>query len=144
MNCFQIVSLTYRSQPFIIHLSNWNCCELLSDCIFDIPITTRIINAAAQFGLWIAFRLYLWHTDHNLPLPTDMVTRVVNCFQIVSLTYRSQLAQLDGNIKISCELLSDCIFDIPITTYSPQSISFYPLWIAFRLYLWHTDHNEAF
>ena len=167
VNCFQIVSLTYRSQPAQLFVDISYSCELLSDCIFDIPITTPIFNTLVSRRLWIAFRLYLWHTDHNSRLSFFISRAVVNCFQIVSLTYRSQLIATSQEPQYSCELLSDCIFDIPITTIAyklpndlrcellsdcifdipittvgQNVVDGWELWIAFRLYLWHTDHNN--
>ena len=65
VNCFQIVSLTYWSQPFFNYF------------IFSF---------------------------------------VVNCFQIVSLTYWSQHKRLNKLADQGCELLSNCIFDILVTT----------------------------
>ena len=117
VNCFQIVSLTYLSQPWAMAGSVFLSCELLSDCIFDIPITTYRGRGVRHSQLWIAFRLYLWHTYHNRVQRSAPMGLVVNCFQIVSLTYLSQLAYAAVKDNIRCELLSDCIFDIPITTY---------------------------
>ena len=125
MNCFQIVSLTYLSQlrPFL----KWTrlCCELLSDCIFDIPITTVITKTLHLELLWIAFRLYLWHTYHNLLPALGWSRCVVNCFQIVSLTYLSQPFANNAYMTKCCELLSDCIFDIPITTWYFYALPLY-------------------
>ena len=118
VNCFQIVSLTYRSQHALQRRKYTDSCELLSDCIFDIPITTLALLTFIHRRLWIAFRLYLWHTDHNISTILNLRMRVVNCFQIVSLTYRSQLVTRYLAFLHCCELLSDCIFDIPITTQS--------------------------
>jgi len=142
VNCFQIVSLTYRSQLFDTESDTFNSCELLSDCIFDIPITTTTLATSWMPTLWIAFRLYLWHTDHNFFHKVNRLSYVVNCFQIVSLTYRSQPWSIWLSCHSRCELLSDCIFDIPITTKIIFIILYHQLWIAFRLYLWHTDHNS--
>ena len=91
VNCFQIVSLTYWSQLLTKISKSSLCCELLSDCIFDILVTTDMLFYSVNQLLWIAFRLYLWHIGHNFcaPIPTGEI--VVNCFQIVSLTYWSQL-----------------------------------------------------
>ena len=141
MNCFQIVSLTYWSQQVDGFLITTFCCELLSDCIFDILVTTTCFWASNSPLLWIAFRLYLWHIGHNkrqlsktklyvvncfqivsltywsqhiydyMTFPT-----VVNCFQIVSLTYWSQRLMAFALPYTCCELLSDCIFDILVTT----------------------------
>ena len=140
MNCFQIVSLTYWSQPDsktagnnsvvncfqIVSLTYWSqhnswipivitCCELLSNCIFDILVTTsrskrawlqllwiafklylwhighnHFLIISSSLLLWIAFKLYLWHIGHNIKGWISWPIRVVNCFQIVSLTYWSQ------------------------------------------------------
>ena len=40
----------------------------------------------------------------------------MNCFQIVSLTLEPQLGVVTATVDRSCELLSDCIFDIGTTT----------------------------
>ena len=141
VNCFQIVSLTYWAQLYaFLPLLGWGC-ELLSDCIFDLLSTTLHHIFQATSLLWIAFRLYLWPTEHNESGLIKSMSLVVNCFQIVSLTY---WAQRNGSIKRSlnsCELLSDCIFDLLSTTTILFRKYFCLLWIAFRLYLWPTEHN---
>ena len=141
VNCFQIVSLTYWSQPARHFPLPASGCELLSDCIFDILVTTRYVKAHGMDALWIAFRLYLWHIGHNLFSKKVLKEDVVNCFQIVSLTYWSQLKNMVLPRRIGCELLSDCIFDILVTTELFKRASEKLLWIAFRLYLWHIGHN---
>ena len=141
MNCFQIVSLTYWSQPLLKRVNTLNGCELLSDCIFDILVTTLIKFFPCHFKLWIAFRLYLWHIGHNPRICGAFTRMVVNCFQIVSLTYWSQPPLAIRCRSACCELLSDCIFDILVTTNGSGSIRLNLLWIAFRLYLWHIGHN---
>jgi len=192
VNCFQIVSLTYWSQRLTGKFHSRFSCELLSDCIFDILVTTKLHLKLNSLSLWIAFRLYLWHIGHNggssrwrgsgvvncfqivsltywsqlyrtYPIGAD----VVNCFQIVSLTYWSQQYLLNTARLLSCELLSDCIFDILVTTLKVIKLSLIccellsdcifdilvttlarrchilrELWIAFRLYLWHIGHNS--
>ena len=141
VDCFQNVSLTYRTQHqtfvftfcfccgllsecifdipdttgHIVKVSV-DCCGLLSECIFDIPDTTFSLMARSCSLLWIAFRMYLWHTGHNTWASFTMMITVVDCFQNVSLTYRTQphgLYTVDLN---GCGLLSECIFDIPDTT----------------------------
>ena len=91
VNCFQIVSLTYWSQQLHFGMMSFIGCELLSDCIFDILVTTY-------------------------PVMMSIVYLVVNCFQIVSLTYWSQPGLGQHVDRLRCELLSDCIFDILVTT----------------------------
>jgi len=142
VNCFQIVSLTYWSQPCWDNIRQLPCCELLSDCIFDILVTTDIRARYTATTLWIAFRLYLWHIGHNHSMLMVRLLIVVNCFQIVSLTYWSQLDLRRRRRSASCELLSDCIFDILVTTQGYKSRRTTKLWIAFRLYLWHIGHNS--
>ena len=197
VNCFQIVSLKYRSttlfmvldfslrlwiafrlylwnigqQLFVQPLNSSRCCELLSDCIFEISV-------------------------NNFQLQKDIRLLVVNCFQIVSLKYRSttycwelannvllwiafrlylwnigqQLRQRSSNWKRSCELLSDCIFEISVnncywsryplrtvvncfqivslkyrsTTDTRHQNASWQLWIAFRLYLWNIGQQHLF
>ena len=143
VNCFQIVSLTYWTQLKTHNYASRNCCELLSDCIFDLLNTTAQYRALAPSGcellsdcifdllnttlyvcvtfislLWIAFRLYLWLIEHNFRQTGWIWQFVVNCFQIVSLTYWTQLSVTECKTPISCELLSDCIFDLLNTTRS--------------------------
>jgi len=67
VNCFQIVSLIYWAQQPGAEVQEHKGCELLSDCIFDILSTTFLKNAAFPLLLWIAFRLYLWYIEHNIP-----------------------------------------------------------------------------
>ena len=92
VNCFQIVSLKYWFQPPHSKTTTRSGCELLSDCIFEILISASPTWALARWLLWIAFRLYLWNIDFSL-----------------SPGY--------AKWKASCELLSDCIFEILISAY---------------------------
>ena len=117
-------------------------CELLSDCIFDLLNTTSTSTAARRLRLWIAFRLYLWLIEHNLMAIEKKADGVVNCFQIVSLTYWTQLGYENNEATMRCELLSDCIFDLLNTTHGGRGERQQTLWIAFRLYLWLIEHNS--
>ena len=143
VNCFQIVSLTLEPQLLNSNHSITSGCELLSDCIFDIGTTTSIFWAMRLAELWIAFRLYLWHWNHNQRFSFLRRSLVVNCFQIVSLTLEPQLYHAERHYSIRCELLSDCIFDIGTTTGRFRCFLSGLLWIAFRLYLWHWNHNSV-
>ena len=143
VNCFQNVSLIYRTQLCKYWTKTANSCELLSKCIFDIPNTTGAGEGAAPALLWIAFKMYLWYTEHNLELGANLLQRVVNCFQNVSLIYRTQLAIRCSAAVLCCELLSKCIFDIPNTTTLKNMNDFTVLWIAFKMYLWYTEHNNT-
>ena len=68
---------------------------------------------------------------------------VVNCFQIVSLRYWAQLVMADTIRRNSCELLSNCIFEI-LSTASGSIHSYCSwLWIAFKLYLWDIEHSPV-
>ena len=117
VNCFQIVSLTYWTQLWKECNLRFCSCELLSDCIFDLLNTTRGRLDHLQRKLWIAFRLYLWPIEHNVFNETYTKIQVVNCFQIVSLTYWTQRVDDVGRCFNCCELLSDCIFDLLNTTW---------------------------
>ena len=86
--------------------------------------------------LWIAFRLYLWGIGDTGKGKGLYSLTVVNCFQIVSLRYWWHLVEKSLTIFNSCELLSDCIFEVLVTP-GPNWRDCWPrLWIAFRLYLW--------
>ena len=115
VNCFQIVSLKYWSQhPVKLH-NSLHRCELLSDCIFEILVTAPLLQLGYPTMLWIAFRLYLWNIGHSLFRNWCRFNYVVNCFQIVSLKYWSQLILKLTLSQLCCELLSDCIFEILVT-----------------------------
>ena len=86
--------------------------------------------------LWIAFRLYLWGIGDTQYTHGMYQKEVVNCFQIVSLRYWWHLQLLFLTSIFSCELLSDCIFEVLVTPFSMLTMLSSSLWIAFRLYLW--------
>ena len=190
--CFQIVSLTYWKTTPAVRASTWQqlwfafklylwriekqqdylsaqnfySCDLLSNCIFDV-LKNNIVYC------------YPYHA------------RVVICFQIVSLTYwktTSQSESLHGIVlwfafklylwriekqhcrrwrylRESCDLLSNCIFDVLKnneangkyydsdvvicfqivsltywkTTSKPFHLLISELWFAFKLYLWRIE-----
>jgi len=141
VNCFQIVSLIYWAQRCGNASEKVIGCELLSDCIFDILSTTKAGVTLDTTTLWIAFRLYLWYIEHNWHQFLPKCDKVVNCFQIVSLIYWAQQDLYKVVMGASCELLSDCIFDILSTTRGVVNDAYRELWIAFRLYLWYIEHN---
>ena len=128
---------TYRYEAIKAHIR----CELLSDCIFEILSTPTRSGARSFCELWIAFRLYLWNTEHTRFKLNCFVNYVVNCFQIVSLKYWAHRCRVSKYPPGSCELLSDCIFEILSTPSVAGSLSDDTLWIAFRLYLWNTEHT---
>jgi len=186
VNCFQIVSLRYWWHHWCLQENSPSGCELLSDCIFEVLVTPRqniipyqrgcellsdcifevLVTPNPEFlgwmdRLWIAFRLYLWGIGDTLEVITFFISSVVNCFQIVSLRYWWHQIIAGQSYSVSCELLSDCIFEVLVTPFMPNSICFYRcellsdcifevlvtpeegkhvakhvLWIAFRLYLW--------
>jgi hypothetical protein len=67
VNCFQFVSLIYWAQLTTADHMLARSCELLSVCIFDILSTTPFSKLINQGTLWIAFSLYLWYIEHNIP-----------------------------------------------------------------------------
>jgi len=141
VNCFQIVSLKYWAQLNFSSAPLSFSCELLSDCIFEILSTAFAQWYHSYFSLWIAFRLYLWNTEHSQRNIAMTWGQVVNCFQIVSLKYWAQHRLSVFLLHCSCELLSDCIFEILSTAKNHEKIAKTTLWIAFRLYLWNTEHS---
>ena len=96
--------------------------------------TTEKINGEGL--LWIAFRLYLWGIGDTNLWKLSCYPCVVNCFQIVSLRYWWHRVLLRHWFAPSCELLSDCIFEVLVTPNRGSAKKVGWLWIAFRLYLW--------
>ena len=91
---FNILSLTYRSQQYKVVVIAEAVVICFQYFIFDIPLTTQTERDYLVVLLWFAFN-------------------------ILSLTYRSQLKQKIIALLEGCDLLS--IF-----------------------YLWHTAHNKCF
>ena len=139
--CFQIVSLTYWTQLCIFKIKTTKCCDLLSNCIFDVLNTTLHNLPRMGIWLWFAFKLYLWRIEHNFKIIHTRLNNVVICFQIVSLTYWTQLNCLYWKSVYCCDLLSNCIFDVLNTTYGAMGNDSGMLWFAFKLYLWRIEHN---
>ena len=160
MICFQIVSLTYWFTAFIANLiapsvlwfafrlylwhiglqqsillpSSSLCCDLLSDCIFDILVYSnasivsikiivvicfQIVSLTYWFTailqtrtdtlqLWFAFRLYLWH---------------------IGLQHWDRIKV----ILCGCDLLSDCIFDILVYSLGTFVEFFFGVVICFQI-----------
>ena len=65
VNCFQIVSLKCWKQRFRLPSATSPCCELLSDCIFEMLKTAHHMILIMIWQLWIAFRLYLWNVENS-------------------------------------------------------------------------------
>ncbi len=144
--------------------ANLSCCDLLSDCIFEILVynliksninklfvvicfqivslkywfTTCRTSGGFNVKLWFAFRLYLWNIG---------LQHIFSFWRLFR----------------SCDLLSDCIFEILVyneitiyqdlpgvvicfqivslkywfTTWPCLWVHILTLWFAFRLYLWN-------
>ena len=168
--CFQIVSLTYWKTTCKAKYYEAVSCDLLSNCIFDVLKNN-------------------WRTE------TSATPLVVICFQIVSLTYwkttRPQIRFVGAllwfafklylwriekqpvkhlyNLANSCDLLSNCIFDVlknnaswriavcltvvicfqivSLTYWKTTSVTSYTclirLWFAFKLYLWRIEKQPV-
>ena len=136
VNCFQIVSLRYWWHLSSVFWKKYISCELLSDCIFEVLVTPLLRRWCLSPLLWIAFRLYLWGIGDTGGMVDGEPVPVVNCFQIVSLRYWWHQKILTSTYLPSCELLSDCIFEVLVTPCRPRHSYHRSLWIAFRLYLW--------
>ena len=116
VNCSQIVSLKYCWHPKIKWDKVFEGCELLSNCIFEILLTSYGINAVTTFELWIALKLYLWNIADIFSDMNHHYVYVVNCSQIVSLKYCWHPGWTENSTVWSCELLSNCIFEILLTS----------------------------
>ena len=85
-DCIFVMKLTTRYPEMVVHTS----CDLLSDCIFVMKLTTNCLNNATMPQLWFAFRLYLRDEAHNICGTVCFKAIVVICFQIVSSWWSSQ------------------------------------------------------
>ena len=141
VNCFRIVSLKYWTQSILSTNSLSGCCELLSNCIFEILNTVDAFPLCYAWLLWIAFELYLWNIEHSRSNNWCNGGAVVNCFRIVSLKYWTQSINGVILIFVCCELLSNCIFEILNTVDGCFGAKAGMLWIAFELYLWNIEHS---
>ena len=158
-----------EKQPYLKALGNGHCCDLLSNCIFDVLKnneevfrraaewvvicfqivsltywkTTKTIAAVETMQLWFAFKLYLWRIEKQLGF---------------------------GNIHVErcCDLLSNCIFDVlknnfglflnpaqmVVICFQIVSLTYWKttnkegrrvvvrLWFAFKLYLWRIEKQH--
>ena len=164
--CFQIVSLTYWKTTTFSWFNLFRCCDLLSNCIFDVlknnndylankqdPVvicfqivsltywkTTIKTFIVPNQRLWFAFKLYLWRIEKQ--------HRICIAFAFAS-----------------CDLLSNCIFDVlknnvasnwcggyyVVICFQIVSLTYWKttsiddrmgcqwLWFAFKLYLWRIE-----
>ncbi len=108
-----------------IHFSNiarlcWNCCDLLSKCIFDVLIFTNELHTHLIQWVVICFQnvsLMYWYSLRSVSMARSY--QVVICFQNVSLMYWYSLLLL-------------------------FRLCFYLLWFAFKMYLWCIDIHFVF
>ena len=115
-------------------------CDLLSNCIFDVLKNNRnkqippqevvvicfqivsltywkttIITMRLWIGLlWFAFKLYLWRIEKQHGAQSPLTSN-------------------------SCDLLSNCIFDVLKNNYIIEISLWNQLWFAFKLYLWRIE-----
>ena len=141
VNCSRFVSLKYWTQLPREKPIPGTSCELLSICIFEILNTALILSQIMLEVLWIALDLYLWNIEHSVYKFLLNSWLVVNCSRFVSLKYWTQLYRIPSKMKISCELLSICIFEILNTAKRRFRHRLHRLWIALDLYLWNIEHS---
>ena len=112
VNCFQIVSLKYWFQQNGLDTGADVCCELLSDCIFEILISAKRIRYRRGCLLWIAFRLYLWNIDFSRPHNKWHVINVLSSlFQKKNQINSKPLLQRGSGFFVSKQLkLLRCIW----------------------------------
>ena len=190
--CFQIVSLTYWKTTknvelmledelwFAFKLYLWRiekqlaseykfcraCCDLLSNCIFDVLKNNFSVLLSIRLGVVICFQivsLTYWKT-------TDSMMRVITnmlwfAFKLYLWRIEKQQFILLAYVSVRCDLLSNCIFDVLKnntyvgvachmsvvicfqivsltywkTTTEQERVAYYLLWFAFKLYLWRIE-----
>ena len=190
--CFQIVSLTYwkttAKMPlpaavmlwFAFKLYLWRiekqpihkikppgkCCDLLSNCIFDVLKnnywdamsacgvvvicfqivsltywkTTRYRRDLADNKLWFAFKLYLWRIEKQLTpnkvMKISCCDLLSNCIFDVLKNNQSARLGLIGFVVICFQIVSLTYWK---TTFGAKQTYATRLWFAFKLYLWRIE-----
>ena len=119
-------------------------CDLLSDLIYWIFVTRKSEPYTDKALLWFAFRFDLLDICHKTGDCFDAIYNVVICFQIWFIGYLSQEVRLNTQQVAGCDLLSDLIYWIFVTsaiTYTTVSVW---LWFAFRFDLLDICHKGKF
>ena len=114
---FNILSLTYCTQLFEFSKTYPSCCDLLSISYLWHTVHNPVVSVIAAKAVVICFQYLIFdilYTTYVLFLPAGGVLWFA--FNILSLTYCTQLCMIDYMFLVRCDLLS---------------IS----------YLWHTVHN---
>ena len=194
--CFQIVSLTYwkttkckegvvsyvlwfafklylwriEKQLIIKNRLHFVSCDLLSNCIFDVLKNNALAGKADLLLVVICFQivsLTYWKT-------TGLIEKTI--FEMLWFAFKLYLWRIEKQpdrqiqpYKISCDLLSNCIFDVlknnivncchnffkvvicfqivsltywKTTFYNPVALHCL-LWFAFKLYLWRIEKQPS-
>jgi len=164
--CFQILSLTTFLQVCCRTPSKRLCCDLLSNFIFDNVLTSLQSEQFTRLQLWFAFKFYLWQRSYKTPIMYNYHLLVVICFQILSLTtflqaqcmkllwcmscdllsnfiFDNVLTRLSYSARgrLRCDLLSNFIFDNVLTRNREPSCDWNWLWFAFKFYLWQRSYK---
>ena len=113
--CFQILSLTTFLQDYKTGFNVNYSCDLLSNFIFDNVLTSGWLSLSVWIVLWFAFKFYLWQRSYMLGIEYSRCYGVVICFQILSLTTFLQVLLKIAAELVSCDLLSNFIFDNVLT-----------------------------
>ena len=115
MNSLQIVSLTYWKQCWCWCYQYLQCCEFLTNCIFDILKTVDSVD---------------YFTFHSCEFLTNCI------FDILKTVRTWEILFPQG-----CEFLTNCIFDILKTVKCGMYSIGIMLWIPYKLYLWHIENS---
>ena len=91
--------------------------------------------------MWFDFILYPWIIENNICTKKWKQVTVVIWFHLVSLNYWKQPCSRILTEKVSCDLISSCIFELLKTTGRLSVKKTMPLWFDFILYLWIIENN---
>ena len=93
--------------------------------------------------LWIAFKSVLSYGNHSIVEGLFCLKSVVNCFQISTFLWKSQLGFNPRLFTLRCELLSNQYFPMEITARHSKNTSPNLLWIAFKSVLSYGNHSAC-
>ena len=141
---FKIVSLTYRKQRQSAIIDRYCVVICFQNCIFDISKTAAADLLNFYFCCDLLSKLYLWHIENSLVVPSEPTTTVVICFQncIFDISKTAAVSGKEGSYKLWFA------FKIVSLTYRKQPncnkvIIFDSCDLLSKLYLWHIENSAV-
>ena len=114
---------------------------MLSTFIFVRVLSIKCIYTANLIKLWFAFNFYLCQSSFNGCKWNSRQSRVVICFQLLSLSEFFQFRKNFQKLDYGCDLLSTFIFVRVLSMWVIKNNPQVELWFAFNFYLCQSSFN---